>query len=53
MISFAETTDTPLAGVEPKFTVAPATNPVPVIVTVLPPATGPVLGLTPVTVGSV
>ena len=38
--------------VEPKRTVVePETNPVPVSVTVLPPAWGPLLGLTAVTVG--
>ena len=37
----------------PKSTaVEPETNPVPVTVTVLPPAWGPLFGLTPVTVGA-
>ena len=35
----------------PKSTVASRTNPVPVTVTVLPPAWGPLFGLTAVTVG--
>jgi hypothetical protein len=33
------------------FAVAPATNPVPVIVTLFPPPVGPALGATPETVG--
>jgi hypothetical protein len=41
-----------VAGVEPKETVAPGTNPVPATVTVLPPATNPDAGITPVTVGN-
>jgi hypothetical protein len=44
-------TDTTVAGSDPNFTVAPVTNPVPVIVTVVPPVTGPVAGDTDVTVG--
>ncbi len=47
-----ETTVTLLVLVRPKSTVAPVTNPVPVIVTVVPPATGPAAGTTPVTVGT-
>lgn len=38
-------------GVDPKSTVCPIWNPVPVIVTVVPPVTGPAVGLTAVTVG--
>jgi hypothetical protein len=48
----AETTVTLLAPVGPKSTVAPATNPVPVTVTVVPPANGPPVGEIPVTVGT-
>jgi hypothetical protein len=47
--------DTNVAGsadpAEPNVTVAPGTNPLPVIVTVFAPATGPPPGLTAVTVG--
>jgi hypothetical protein len=39
------TTITPVAAAAPKLTVEPATNPVPVIVTVVPPSVGPVIGL--------
>jgi hypothetical protein len=46
-------TVTLVAGFPPKVTVAPAAKFVPVIVTDVPPAAGPVLGLTPVTVGVV
>lgn len=41
------------AAVVPKYTVAVGANPLPVIVTDVPPATGPVGGLIPVTVGGV
>ena len=41
------------ARLEPKSTaVEPETNPVPATVTELPPAWGPLFGLTPVTVGA-
>ena len=40
------------AWVLPKATVAPAVNPVPSMVTVVPPAVEPLLGLTDVTVGA-
>ena len=44
---------TEVPAVVPKSTVVePETNPVPVTVTVLPPAGGPLLGLTAVTVGA-
>jgi hypothetical protein len=46
-----ETNVTPVAAVEPNVTLASGTNPVPVIVTVVPPAVGPASGLRPVTVG--
>ena len=48
---FPSTTMTLVAGVAPKFTVAPATKLVPEIVTVLPPPESPCVGLRPVTVG--
>jgi hypothetical protein len=44
--------DTLVAGVEPKLTVESGVNPVPVMVTAVPPPGGPALGLTPVTVGT-
>jgi hypothetical protein len=40
-----------VAAVLPKWTLVAFVKPVPVIVTLVPPAVGPVLGLTPVTVG--
>jgi len=46
------TTATPVAVVPPKLTVAPARNPVPLIVTAVPPLVLPELGETPVTVGA-
>ena len=45
------TTTTLLAAVPPNVTVAPLAKFVPVIVTAVPPAAGPLLGDTPVTVG--
>ena len=45
------TTVTLVAAAEPKVTVAPEAKLVPVIVTAVPPATGPLFGLTPLTVG--
>jgi len=44
-------TTTLLAAVPPNVTVAPETKFVPVIVTAVPPATGPLFGLTLLTVG--
>ena len=41
-----------MAAAEPKVTLAWAVKPVPVTVTWVPPATGPVAGLTPLTVGA-
>jgi hypothetical protein len=38
-------------ALEPNVTCAPATKPVPVTITVFPPAVGPALGLTPVNDG--
>jgi hypothetical protein len=46
------TTTTLVAAALPNVTVAPVAKLVPVIVTAVPPATGPVFGLTLVTVGS-
>jgi hypothetical protein len=46
------TTATFVAAVAPNITVAPAAKFVPVIVTAVPPATGPLFGDTPVTVGA-
>jgi len=45
------TTATLVAAVLPNFTVAPAVKFVPVIVTAVPPATGPLFGDTLLTVG--
>src|ERR1700752_1726156 len=45
------TTVTAVAAVLPKVTVAPAAKFVPVMVTAVPPATGPLFGLTLLTVG--
>ena len=46
------TTTTFVAAVPPNVTVAPAAKFVPVIVTAVPPAAGPLFGLTLVTVGA-
>ena len=46
------TTVTSVAAVVPKSTVGAPVKPVPVIVTNVPPATGPLVGLRPVTVGT-
>ena len=45
------TTTTAVAGVAPRLTVAPARNPVPVMVTAVPPAAVPDAGEIPVSVG--
>src|SRR5579863_5700207 len=45
------TTVTPVAALVPNFTVDPAVKLVPEMVTGVPPAVGPLLGLTPLTVG--
>ena len=47
----ASTTVTPVAGTPENVTMAPGANPVPVMVTAAPPATGPVGGVTEVTTG--
>jgi len=52
VICVAELTVTLPLLVAPKATVAPEMNPVPVIVTDVPPVVGPLLGLTPETVGA-
>ncbi len=44
-------TVTDWAGVEPKSTLEPCVNPVPVTVTCVPPASGPAFGETEATVG--
>jgi hypothetical protein len=51
-ISVLETNLTEGAWVAPKSTVAPAVKSLPVIVTGVPPAAGPVAGEMPVTVGT-
>ena len=51
MIVVLFVTTTFVAAVPPNVTVAPEAKFVPVIVTAVPPATGPALGDTPVTVG--
>ena len=49
----AEVTFGEVQAAPPMVTVvAPVTNPVPVTVTLVPPANGPLLGLMPVTVGT-
>jgi hypothetical protein len=52
VIEVAEFTVTAVAGVEPNLTVDPLTNPVPMMVTLVPPAVEPPLGLREVTVGA-
>ncbi len=47
----ALTTVTPVAAMPPKVTVAPLTKFVPVIVTTVPPVSGPLFGETELTVG--
>ena len=49
VIDVALFTVTPVAAVEPNATVSPDAKPVPVMVTVVPPATGPLVGLTALT----
>lgn len=44
--------DTPVAGTEPNLTVESIVNPLPVIVTVLPPEGDPAVGPMPVTDGA-
>ena len=52
MIVVLLTTVTSVAAVVPKSTAVAPVNPVPVIVTAVPPAAGPLFGLMPVTVGA-
>ena len=52
VIDVALFTVTPVAAVEPNATVSPDAKPVPVMVTVVPPAAGPLDGLTADTVGA-
>jgi len=52
VICVSETKVTPVPAVPPKLTVAALVNPVPVIVTEVPPAAGPLVGLMLVTVGA-
>ena len=52
VIWVALVTTTFVAAVPPNVTTAPAWNPLPVIVTAVPPAVGPDEGDTPVTVGA-
>jgi len=52
VIEVAELTVTLVAATLPKLTVLPDANPVPVMVTEVPPAVGPLVGLTAVTVGA-
>ncbi len=51
VIEVDELTVTSVAGLPPKLTVAPDTNPEPPMVTTVPPAVGPLAGLTELTVG--
>ena len=53
MIVVPPTTVTDVAAVPPNVTNAPAANPVPEIVTLVPPAVGPEAGETAVTIGLV
>lgn len=52
MIDVLLTAVTPVAGVPPRVTVAPAWNPVPVMVTAVPPAAVPDEGEIPVSIGA-
>ena len=51
VIEVAELTVNPVAGVAPKLTTVAPVKPVPVMVTELPPASGPLVGDMEVTVG--
>ena len=51
VIDVAELTVKPVAGVAPKLTAVAPVKPVPVMVTEVPPAVGPVVGVVEVTVG--
>jgi hypothetical protein len=52
VILVALTTVTPVATVPPMVTVAPLIKPVPVMVTLVPPVAGPLLGEIEITVGA-
>ena len=52
MMEVLLTTLTAVAAVPPKLTVAPGRNPVPVIVTAVPPLPGPAFGVIEVIVGA-
>ena len=52
VIEVAEVTVKPVAAVDPNVTALAALRLVPLTVTVVPPARGPVAGATPVTVGT-
>ena len=52
VIDVAELTVTPVAAVVPNLTVSPDAKPVPVIVTLVLPAVGPLVGAMPDTVGA-
>ena len=52
VIELPLTTFTPVAAVPPKLTVAPDKNPVPAMVTAVPPALDPAFGETELTVGA-
>ena len=52
MIEVAELTVKEVAEVVPNLTAVAPRNPVPVMVTVVPPVAGPLVGLTAVTVGA-
>ena len=52
VIEVAELTTRPVPAVVPNLTAVAPVKPVPVTVTGVPPAVGPLVGLTPVTVGS-
>ena len=52
MIEVSLVTVTPVAQVPPTLTEVAPVNPVPVMVTLVPPSVGPLLGLIEVTVGN-
>ena len=52
VIDVVEVKVTPVAAAAPKSTVAPGAKLLPVMVTVVPPALGPIAGLTPLTLGA-
>ncbi|HEX9040945.1 MAG TPA: hypothetical protein VF838_07930, partial [Trebonia sp.] len=52
VIDVAETTLTPVPALAPNDTVSPAAKPVPLIVTTVPPAAGPLTGESPLTAGA-